>query len=244
MQLFITPFSSSDDTITLTESRVVYQLQRVLRAKKGDRCCVQSPEGEWVRYQIELNKITKKEIEAQIVHRYERENVGSCTSSMYVALPNKPAKVELIAQKLTEVGVEKIFFWPATRSVLSSLSTNRHKRVEKIILEASEQSWRWTVPELCVVTQLPARDSSRAILSQGGKHISWLHLAKSSLFHGLVGPEGGFSDEELQSFEQQWVATLSLWMTTLRMETAAIVAWWRLVSTTGLAKMDCAAWGS
>ena len=71
---------------------------------------------------------------------------------MYVAFPNKRDKAELIVQKLAELGVSRVVFWVAERSVLRKGNDNKTVRMQKIIREAVEQSWGWHIPELSFMT--------------------------------------------------------------------------------------------
>lgn len=72
---------------------------------------------------------------------------------MYIALPNKAEKIELIVQKLTEIGVEHLCFWRAHRSLLTDIAPHKRARLEKIMLEAVEQSWGWTMPTIALVAR-------------------------------------------------------------------------------------------
>lgn len=67
---------------------------------------------------------------------------------MYVAMPNKRDKAELIAQKLAELSVTTIVFWRAERSILREMNEKKVARIQKIIQEAVEQSWGWQMPIL------------------------------------------------------------------------------------------------
>ena len=68
-------------------------------------------------------------------------------------MPNKIAKLELICQKLTEIGVSHIFLWQASRSQLKTISANKWERIHKIVIEAVEQSWSWFIPEVRLLSQ-------------------------------------------------------------------------------------------
>jgi 16S rRNA (uracil1498-N3)-methyltransferase len=58
-------------------------------------------------------------------------------------------KIELVAQKLTELGVGRIVFVQMKRSVLPhTMSENKLKRLDLIIKEAAEQSWRFSIPQI------------------------------------------------------------------------------------------------
>ena len=76
-------------------------------------------------------------------------------TSMYIALPNRRDKAELIAQKLTEIGVNHIIFFPTQRSLYKTTPVNKQKRIQQIVIEAAEQSFRTTLPD---ITFLDKRD--------------------------------------------------------------------------------------
>ena len=63
-------------------------------------------------------------------------------------MPNKWEKAELIVQKLSEIGIDKIIFWPSERSVIKQRNNKKEERFQKIIKEAVEQSRGRKLPEL------------------------------------------------------------------------------------------------
>ena len=67
---------------------------------------------------------------------------------MIVCMPNKWDKAEIIVQKLTEIGINHIVFWPAERSVIKLSNTSKLERCEKISKEALEQSWGRCLPKI------------------------------------------------------------------------------------------------
>ncbi|MEI8252333.1 MAG: 16S rRNA (uracil(1498)-N(3))-methyltransferase [bacterium] len=60
---------------------------------------------------------------------------------MIICMPNKRDKAEMIVQKLTEIGINSIVFWPSERSVIRDINLSKMERLEKISKEAVEQSW-------------------------------------------------------------------------------------------------------
>lgn len=70
---------------------------------------------------------------------------------MLIALPNRQDKLELIVQKLTEIGVDEIVFWPAQRSQMKFVGEKKLLRLLSIALEASEQSFRTHLPQISVL---------------------------------------------------------------------------------------------
>lgn len=80
---------------------------------------------------------------------------------MLIALPNKQEKLELIVQKLSEIGVDEIFLWASERSVLKSLNPNKFQRLQKIMLEATEQARNWSLPQFHCLNDLKELDQER-----------------------------------------------------------------------------------
>ncbi len=62
------------------------------------------------------------------------------STTLFIAMPNKREKAELMVQKLTEIGIKKILFRPAERSVIKSWNDNKYQRLLRIAKEAVEQS--------------------------------------------------------------------------------------------------------
>lgn len=139
--LFIIEQEPKGNVITLTDLSLLHQITRVLRIRVGDQFRLQKHElSRTIRRKVSLQSMTPKELIVTIL----QEEVRSRTTDqrvMMIAFPNKHEKLELIVQKLTEIGVTDVVFFPAQRSVLKELSANKQSRVEQIVCEAVEQSW-------------------------------------------------------------------------------------------------------
>jgi len=143
-------------------------------------------------------------------------------------------RLEWAIEKCTELGVQRILPVIARRTDahLAAAAAKRVERWRRIIQQASEQSRRASVPQICEPLRLknalgePA--AHRIVLSEAERALS-LRDAVQSHQSGesvllAIGPEGGWTEEELTLFaENAWVAA-SLGETILRAETAAIAA--------------------
>lgn len=140
----------------------------------------------------------------------------------------KRDKNDWVLQKCTELGVKHFIPILADRCERTDLSHNRVERWSKIVIEAAEQCGRSDIPslrepitiltaineyshdmEICVADQL--EDEAQAEFSHKPGGI-------------LIGPEGGWSDQEKQVFKQNHIARFNLGKFTLRAETAAVTA--------------------
>lgn len=122
---------------------------------------------------------------------------------MIIAMPNKWDKVELIAQKLTECGIDHIIFRPSERSVIKERNEKKANRIYKIIKEAVEQSRGWTVPELHFTTNITEYLKNTEVIvfdKIGAKEQNIVPISTSHVT-GIIGPEGGFTPRDYKLLE-------------------------------------------
>src|SRR5437870_4132076 len=131
---------------------------------------------------------------------------------------------ELALEKAVEVGVTRIVPFTAARSNVGA--GHRHDRWMRIIIEAAKQSKHYYLPKLDEpmafneVLSLPA--SSKIIFAERGSGPLKPALAGSPVLY-LIGPEGGWTDEELMTARKNGFHLVSLGTALLKAETAAIV---------------------
>jgi 16S rRNA (uracil1498-N3)-methyltransferase len=146
------------------------------------------------------------------------------------ALPNKIDKIEYIIQKWVEVWVTWFYFFRAERSQKLILSENKLSRLNKIIIEAAEQSWRSRVPELIIEDNINIEDfkENENILfhtkDDKSTSLKELKLDYNKWINLFVWPEWGFCSEEIDVFESLGFNKVHLWNRILRTETTGVVA--------------------
>ncbi len=233
MQLFLTDWVEKNNEIFISDDRVSHQMKTVLRAKEWTEFFVQKSSDESaLRMKVRLKNFDdKKTIIAGIVSQEGQKNEIK-SLEMYVAMPNKFDKCELIVQKLAEIWVSKIVFWVAERSQIRELSEQKLERLEKIAVEAVEQSRGWQIPRLSFEKNFSSDGFKKTdffcVFDAGEKSVNpfdlWKILWDSEKIVWVVGPEGGLSPKDYELFGWK-ERVVSLGGTILRMETAAIVGW-------------------
>ena len=173
-------------------------------------------------------------LKASVIHEISNDVEIKEDITLLFAL-TKGDKTDLVLQKATELGVKKVALITSERTVVSYENKDIDKklaRFSKIMKEASEQSHRVVVPELLGVFNL--KNLPKEALSD----INYVAYEKDAsktneMFEGLtngksisilVGPEGGFSEQEINSLTAQGFIRTSLGKRILRAETAAIYA--------------------
>ncbi len=142
----------------------------------------------------------------------------------------KKDNFEWITQKATELGVSHIVPVLCERTEKKSLNM---ERLQKIAVEASEQSGRGDVPEIDEVVELSELMTSQRNIDALPKEKIVLHLEGEYVGDFLarmqpkslaifLGPEGGFSEKEIAEFALHSIPAISLGTQILRAETAAV----------------------
>ena len=150
-------------------------------------------------------------------------------------------RMEWAIEKCTELGVARIVPVVARRTDthLAAASAKRADRWRRLALQASEQSRRATPPEIAAAVKLKVATSlpgaRRIVLAESENQTRLrdvLSSAEGEIFLA-VGPEGGWTEDELQLFQTAGWMSASLGPTVLRAETAAIAATAIVISALG-----------
>jgi len=213
---------------------IAHQIHRVLRLKSGDQVEVLDNLGNAYRVALEINP-DGGEVSGVITTSYPIETEPGVRLTLCFGLSNRE-KTEWILQKGTEIGVSVFFPFISSRTLVQKkeLSQSKVARWERIIREAAEQSGRGNLPELrapddyanCLAKVSAKTDHcliawESASPAQSLKHLRPTLTGKSVGI--LVGPEGGFSEVEIDQAQACGCQVVSLGKRILRMETAAIV---------------------
>ncbi len=235
------------------EPEIVFQLVKVLRAKPGDVVTLRAQGQEGAasgaaglrEYVFEVTAASKNAVE--LLQKEVRTNTNelSFALNLWLCLANKPDKLEFILEKAVEIGATKIVLFE------SDFTQMKHQlridRLQKIVMEAAEQSERAVVPELEVKGSLSRVLKAADTMELGRVWVAMERMEQTGMpgsgagrddtaanpFSGaqknegisiLVGPEGGFSEAEKELMAGLSLQKFSLGKRILRMETAAVLS--------------------
>ena len=225
----VIPKPGSQMRLTGDESKYV---ARVLRLREGDSLILSSADG--VECVSTISAVEKKSVLLTIdsVEKPERESKLHIT--LCQSLP-KSKKMDLIVQKCTELGVSRFVPFLSSRSVSRPdrrESAEKKGRWEKIALEAARQCGRTFIPPVDgiadfdeLIESFSNSDDKKTLKlipwecedEKGLKELAGEEVERVVL---LIGPEGGFSDEEVEKARKNGFIPLSLGPRLLRTETA------------------------
>lgn len=211
----------------------VKHISKVLRAKIGDK--VEISDKKENEYICEIVGINKEEVNLDILEKVDINRESSLKVKLYQGLP-KGTKMEMILQKLTEVGVDEIILVQNKRSVVKFDNKKEDKKLERwerIIYEAAKQSKRGKIPNLRGV--LTFKEALEDMKSNDMNICPYENERTTSIKSALkdldintigiyVGPEGGFEEDEIEKVQTIGAKVVSLGPRILRTETASVVA--------------------
>ncbi len=231
MHTFYVPPSQIDAEIAIITGSEQHHLRNVLRITSGET--IRIIDGQGNVYTAEtLDTPTNRSASMARIQTHEFQAPLSPTLALFQGLP-KNDKMELILQKTTELGVTQIVPLHSEHA-LQKPSQNRYERWHRVLISATKQCKRAWLPELSEAQQFEAslaqlEKFSRCLLLSPhteGQHIKTV-LRKTPNPNAIalfVGPEGGFSNQEIAAAIQSGCVPVTLGRNILRTETAAITA--------------------
>ncbi len=233
-RFFVEQFSG---TTAIIEDHAAHHLGHVLRAQTGQLYELSDGSTAWL---ARIDSVTRNRIEFTLLERLPAPEPPADITLLLAVV--KFDAFEWAIEKATELGVSKIIPLAAARSEKGLLAgvAKRSQRWQKILLESSQQSRRLRLPqldELAKPSQAFAAQAAnfRVMLSERGdapsfrKSLEPSNHAKSSQSVPVtaalaIGPEGGWTDDELNTARAAGFQEASLGQLILRTETTVIAA--------------------
>ena len=218
IRLFFPESLSTNLTLKLDKSQSHY-LTKVMRTNIGKNFSLFNQNGEW---EAEITKITKGIVEFLITKK-----IRSNDNQKEIWLAFAPVKLNylnLMIQKATELGVSKFIPILTERTIVRKIN---EKRLNKIIVEASEQSNRLKVPKLEEIVKLDNflkfNQKTNIIFGDLNTNNKKLNINTINPLCILIGPEGDFTTKEREKILKfKNIISLKINENILRSETAAI----------------------
>lgn len=226
MHIFYTPdIDEGRQSASLPEEEAAHAV-RVLRLQPGEQ--VTLTDGKGFFYLAEISVADKKHCLVNILERQEQPPLWKNHIHVALAPTKNMDRIEWFAEKATEIGMDELTFLNCRFSERKVIKT---ERIEKILVSAIKQSLKARLPLLHEMT-----DFDRFVCQPfaGQKFIAHCYKNKKQELKDivkpgedavvLIGPEGDFSEEEVNLALEHGFTPVSLGPSRLRTETAALVA--------------------
>ena len=224
------------DEIIINNPEDIHHITRVLRLKEGAVFDVSDSE-EW-EYSVKLTSVSGNEIRSKIFDKQKFSSEPGLKVTLFQGIP-KQGKMENIIQKSVELGVYSIIPVFTARTVVSRNENfaGKIERWQKVAGEAVKQCGRGIIPK--VEKEISFSDMINLFNLQKFDVVLFPYeneegYSIKSVLRNLkekpqtlaivIGPEGGFSDEEAEALKKSGADSVSLGKTILRTETAGPAA--------------------
>jgi 16S rRNA (uracil1498-N3)-methyltransferase len=232
-RLFVEPEKLAEEIVVLHDEDHRY-LMRVLRLDLG--AAVTLFDGKSLEATARIIRIGPRALELKIEERRPVSAIDRPSVTVIQALA-KSDKLDLVVQKATELGAARIIPVTTARAVArleagATRALSRRARWQKIAREAARQSGRLDVPEVEGVTALSTallaspKEALKLLLWEGARQTtlrSQLPDTPPQQIVIAIGPEGGFTVEEVEAARHAGFVPVGLGPRILRTETAALV---------------------
>jgi 16S rRNA (uracil1498-N3)-methyltransferase len=174
---------------------------RVLRMKSGDLFNLSDGKGAWSH--VEAVEVHKKHMTVQVIESGRQEAL-STHFTVIQAIP-KGDRIKEAIELCTEGGADRIVMWKAARSI--GKSDDKIEKLQTTAREASKQSRRFRIPEVigvaatnAIVDQIAQADLAIVFHESATMKVSELVAPGCTKVAIIIGPEGGLTDEEIDTF--------------------------------------------
>ncbi len=235
-RFFIEEHLRNKKEFTLYDTDIIHQLKDVFRLRAGDQLILLDNTG--FEYISEIVILARGEATIKIVDTSAALNVPEKEVWLFASIIKKD-NYEWILEKGTEIGI--LYFVPMLSDRTEKKDLNI-ERAHKIVKEASEQSGRGVMPVIADVLKFSdaLTHAAENKLKLIAFHIEGETFSKDKIFkqsaleHSLgipqekislgvmIGPEGGWSDKEINLLKEKNIPIYSLGKQVLRAETAAV----------------------
>ena len=218
MNLFYSNFNESQDEIVVNENDSKHIIKSY-RKSIGD--IIKFTNGDGLLVEAKIMEKGKK-IKAKILNvlKIKRDKV-----SIHIAISplKNPSRIEWFVEKATEIGVKQITPIITKHSEKKRLNYERLERIAISSLKQSNQFFKPQINQIENFSDFIVNNKEQKIMANlKTKNVLKKDLIVSDKLCLIIGPEGGFSDDEIQEAKKNKISEVSFGENRLRSETAAI----------------------
>lgn len=230
MEYFYAPHTDVHGSTVLLTGEEFRHLFRVLRKKAGDHILIS--DGDDAMFEAVIVSMDRDSARCEIMSTTMRFNEPRIDVTLAVSLLRNPARFDFLVEKATELGVRRIIPLLCERTIPRH---EKHDRLEKLAVAGMKQcgrSYRPRIFPLMPFEEMTTNAAQYSLRLIPHEKTEQSHFVGSVLLHHesvtsvliLVGPEGGFTDKEIESAAKANFIPVSLGPRRLRSETAALSA--------------------
>jgi len=209
--------------LEVSDSDFLNQVQKVLRLQKKEKIIIFNHQE--TDFLSEIIDFHQDKVLLNVLESQPNPSLKSVLGITLFCSVLKKDNFELVTQKSVEMGIKNIVPIICQHTIKTNLDIDRLNRIAK---EAIEQSGQTKMPIIShpvtfvQALEMSEKNDGNLIMQMDGKKMASQDLKKT--LGVFIGPEGGWTAEEIEACQRQGFQKISLGSTTLRAETAALVS--------------------
>lgn len=225
MNIFYAPPSQINNGFIELLDQEAKHASKVMRAREGDTLTV--VDGEGSRYQGIVRRITKKSVQLEIVDQQKSPRTKP-ELILGMGIIKKRDRLEFAVEKAIELGASRVCLFRSEHTIKENVRMDRLESIAVSAMKQSLQSYLCSVDLYYSLDEMLNTVTADSVLvahekvEQSEGNINFAEVDKSDKTFLLVGPEGGFSSEEIEIFLDREAKVVSLGKNRLRTETAVV----------------------
>ena len=213
-------FTEKTDDMVIITNQEAQHLSRVRRAQVGDE--IVAFNGDGYDYNLKIVEILKDKVKAEILSKQENKATKDTNITVYLSMIKNDALTTAI-DNLAELNVKTVKLFKSDYSV-AQLDEKKLDKLNQIAIQASKQCERADIMQISIINKKDIEKECAGLTTFFAYENSNNNIQKfSGDFAVIVGPEGGFSEEENKQFSS-FANNISLSKTILRAEVACVAS--------------------
>ena len=213
-------FTEKEQELVIISGGEAQHLSRVRRAKVGD--CIVAFNGDGYDYHLKIEDISKDKVKAHVIKKELNNATKDINITVYLSMIKNDALTTAI-DNLAELNVKHVKLFKSDYSV-ALIDEKKLDKLKQIAIQASKQSERADIMNISIINKKEIEKDCKGLTTFFAYENSSNGISKfSGGFAVIIGPEGGFSDEENKHFSS-FANNISLSKTILRAEVACVAS--------------------
>lgn len=226
MDYFYCPPEKISDGSVIIDGDEFNHLIHVMRKREGDR--IRVVDGAGTAYDVHLVEVARRYAKGSVSATHRNHNEPPFNLTIAVGILKNPSRFDFLVEKVTELGARTIIPLLTKRTIPSHAKVDRWRKLALAAMKQCNRSVLPSVRDVLPLGELPDDpDAVKLIAHESadpGATLPSMIRGKPSAVTIVIGPEGGFDDEEIAHLSALGYRPFSLGERRLRTETAAVVA--------------------
>ena len=215
------PSCINKDNLQISGSEFLH-ITKVIRKNVGDEIFV--VDGLGSIYHCKISKVSKNDLIADIISKNESTTESDVDITLALGLLKNPSKFDFVVEKAVELGVKKIIPFTSKFTISQKPKVERWQSLAVSAMKQSQRAFLPLISEPFLFKELLDCKADLKLIADIETESNTTEKENIKSIIVIIGPEGGFAEEEIISAEEAGYKKINLSKNRLRAETAAIVS--------------------